>query len=383
MKILNLHTSPNGIFSKQNTPNGGLEKVIYDLHMLMETNGVDIISVCSPTDWCSSLENFKPINPSTSEVWRKNWKMFVSSLYALIENETPDLIIVHGTNKLLRIFNTWKMPVLFVDHQSEASINLLYHKDFYSKLVTENRKYGGKIFGVSAKSNMKKEKEIAKQKIASDFLFDGFIKFQYITDELERYSVSTHNGKAVTIGNAENIKNPHRIEQLRKKGLITDYNLITKLREDPKEKDLKYWEDNIHSKEEVLKRTLFNIDRKQTLDVLNESMLYVSTCAVESAGISTFEAVSMGVPTILWGKEDMHSSEMFAPLGKGWVWEYQTSEDIGKFIEYSKTADRKKIMDYVHKVNNKSSVFDDMIVKMQLVVDAKIPQETNPLYTFL
>ena len=90
MKILNLHTCPNGLFSKFKNPNGGLEKVVYDFHILMQEFGVDIISVCSPSDWCVEVSGFIPINPNSSVEWSNNWKPYCNALYTMIERERPD-----------------------------------------------------------------------------------------------------------------------------------------------------------------------------------------------------------------------------------------------------------------------------------------------------
>jgi hypothetical protein len=380
MKILNLHTCPNGLFSKYKNPNGGLEKVVYDLHLLMREFGVDITSVCSPTDWCSNEAGFKPINPASD--WRSNWKQYCSSLYALIESDKPDVIIVHGTNKLLKVFNDWEMPVLFIDHQGHGSINLLYHLDFYTKIVPKNRSFGGKIFGVSDLSNILKEEEISKQKIDHNFKFDGYLKFQYITSELELYRVSEHDFKAVTIGNPEGYKQPHKIDYLRKKKYVSDYTLITQKPENPKNKIIKYWDKNIASNEEILTRTKCNISRKDTFDILNTSMLYASTSPYESAGITTFEAFSMGVPAVLWANKERHASVMFAPEGRGWVWEYVTTDNLVDFIEYTKTANRYKIREYTYEVNNKKIVFDELILKLENYVSLKSKTKSTTLEDF-
>lgn len=365
MKILNLHTCPNGLFSKFKNPNGGLEKVVYDFHILMQEFGVDIISVCSPSDWCVEVSGFIPINPNSSVEWSNNWKPYCNALYTMIERERPDVIIVHGTNKLLKVFNGWNIPVLFIDHQGHGSINLLYHLDFYTKIVPENRSYGGKIFGVSDLSNILKEEEISKQKIDNNFKFDGFLKFQYITEELEKYSTHKHNSKAVTIGNPEGYKQPHKIDFLRKKGFVENYTLITQKPENPKDKIVKYWDRYIASSEEILSRTKCNISRTDTFDILNQSMVYASTSPFESAGITTFESFSMGVPAILWANKEKHASVMFAPEGRGWVWEYITSDSLPDFVGYTTVADRNKIRDYTYEVNKKEIVFNDILDKLE------------------
>lgn len=378
MKILNLHTCPNGLFSPEKNPRGGLEKVVFDLHVLLQGQGIDIISVCSPSDWCASTPGFYPINLFGREVWRSKWKDYKATLQNFIQKEKPDVIIVHGTNKLLRVFNEWEMPVIFIDHQGHGSINLLYHLDFYTKIVPENRKYGGIIVGVSEVSNRMKEEEIKLQKIQDNFLFDDYFIFQYITDELKSYSVSNHNKKAITIGLSEGYKAPHKIDLLRRKKWVQDYNLITLRPENAKDKIQKYWEKNIECKPEILSRTRVNVPRNETMRMLNEAMVYASTCNFESAGITTFEALSMGVPAIIWDDNGRHASTMFAPEGRGWAWQFISDDNIQSFVDYLPNARREDIKNYVFSVNNPDVVAKSLIYKISKFLETtKINYNTS------
>jgi glycosyltransferase involved in cell wall biosynthesis len=366
MKILNLHTCPNGLFSPEKNPRGGLEKVVFDLHILMQRQNVDIISVCSPSDWCSSLPGFYPINLYGSDTWRAKWKEYKTVLYEFILEHKPDVIIVHGTNKLLKVFNEWEIPVVFVDHQGHGSINLLYHLDFYTKVVPENRALGGIIVGVSEVSNTMKEQEIKLQKIQDNFLFDDYLVFQYITDELRGYPVSPHNQKAITIGLSESYKSPHKIDIFRRKKWVDDYDLITLRPDNAKDKIKNYWEKNIESKPEILSRTRVNVDRIKTMQMLNQAMVYASTCKFESAGITTFEALSMGVPAIIWDDDGRHSSTMFAPEGRGWAWEFISSNNIEEFIFNLPNVRRKDIREHTFFVNNPEVVAKSLIYKLEM-----------------
>lgn len=52
MKVLNLHTAPFGLYSGTR-PNGGLEKVVIDLHNLLRLFGDECFTVCSNNDYCA------------------------------------------------------------------------------------------------------------------------------------------------------------------------------------------------------------------------------------------------------------------------------------------------------------------------------------------
>lgn len=383
MKILNLHTCPNGLFSPEKNPRGGLEKVVFDLHVLLQKQDVEIISVCSPDDWCASVPGFYPINLFGRETWRAKWKEYKVTLYDFIQKQKPDVIIVHGTNKLLRVFNEWEIPVIFIDHQGHGSINLLYHLDFYTKIVPANRKLGGIIVGVSDVSNQMKEEEIKAQKIQDNFKFDDYFIFQYITDELRSYPVSPHNKKAITIGLSEGYKSPHRIDTLRKKKWVEDYDLITLRPENAKDKIKNYWEKNIESKPDVLSRTRVNVPREKTMQMLNQAMVYASTCNFESAGITTFEALCMGVPAIIWDDNSRHASTMFAPDGRGWAWQFISDDNIKDFVDYLPNARREDIKNYAFSVNNPDVVAESLIYKIgKFLEKSKINYSTTDLTSF-
>lgn len=383
MKILNLHTCPNGLFSPEKNPRGGLEKVVFDLHVLLQRQNIDIISVCSPDDWCASMPGFYPINLFGRETWRAKWKEYKVALYDFIQKQKPDVIIVHGTNKLLRVFNEWEIPVIFIDHQGHGSINLLYHLDFYTKIVPANRKLGGIIVGVSDVSNQMKEEEIKAQKIQDNFKFDDYFIFQYITDELRSYPVSSHNKKAITIGLSEGYKSPHRIDMLRKKKWVEDYDLITLRPENAKDKIKNYWEKNIESKPEVLSRTRVNVPREKTMQMLNQAMVYASTCNFESAGITTFEALCMGVPAIIWDDKGRHASTMFAPDGRGWAWQFISDDNIKDFVDYLPNTRREDIKNYAFSVNNRDVVAESLIYKIgKFLEKSKINYSTTDLTSF-
>lgn len=361
MKILNLHTCPNGLFTSERNSRGGLEKVVYDLHTLMLENGVEIHSVCSPNDISSmkQTKNFHPINYSETSEWRgKNWELYKSKLWNLIEQIEPTMVIVHGTNKLLKVFNEWKLPVMFIDHQGHGSINKLYHYDFYNKVVPENRIYGGLIFGVSEISTKIKEDEIKKQKISDNFQFDGDIIFQYVTDELASYK--TYNNPShtpITIGIPEPYKQIHKIESVRKKGIINDYTIITIKPDKPKQKIIDYLEKNIENNPEINKRILYNITREETMKRLSCSSLYVSTSPYESAGITAFEAMSFGVPVLFAFKNGSFASTMYNLTGEGYSWHKIDSSTIQR-LPY---IDREYIKDSVRNRFSKKNVFEDMI----------------------
>ena len=153
---------------------------------------------------------------------------------------------------------------------------------------------------------------------------------------------------------------------MRKQKLVDDYILITQKPENPKEKIIKYWESYIQNNEEILKRTKCNISRKETMDLLNCSMIYASTSPNESAGITTFESFSMGVPALLWDVSERHASVMFSPNGRGIVWEYFSCKDqVKQFVEYAKTADRNLIREITFKENSKEKTFNELYEKLK------------------
>lgn len=378
MKVLNLHTCPNGLFTGSR-PNGGLEMVVLDLHSLLRSVSVDCRTICSMTDYCAGWMRHLPINPNTADDWKKEWAVWSAKILRMIEDEKPDVIMVHGSGKLLRMLNKHGHPVFYVDHQGYPSVNKLYHEDYYTNTYERNRDLGGVFYGVGVNGNEQKELKIREQGISDTFKFDGAMIFQYVSDELlSRDYIPEHNHKAITIGRAENDKAPHKIDQLRRKKVINDYTLITMLPGN-KKKQVEYWTKNIECRPEILQRTLVGLSRGETLDRLQQSMVYASTMSGEWTGISTFEAGCLGVPFIMW--EPPHGKESPADPRYKYryeFWTYHNDENLAGFVQHAGDyLVRKRLQEFMRDTYSKNKIANAMVRQLAAYVEQKKPVKSG------
>lgn len=380
MKILNLHTAPAGLFSPVGNPTGGLEKVVIDLHNLFREFGHDIQTICRPEDAKNLGVGSLVVCDCGADIRGNRWNAFVDHLVSIANEIKPDVILIHGTNKLLNGFNKHNIPVLFVDHQPYNSINLMYHEGFFGKSVPLNRGFGGVCVGVSEISNIDKEHAVVKQKICEYFKFDGVLRFQYITDELKSVAFqSKGNGKGITIGIPDPIKRIHAINKVRKLGVFDDYTIITQLNKIPKPKFLEYLEKNVYNKPEIKSRVLVNVSREQTLNTLAESMVYYSTCPSESSGITAFEALSLGVPVIFADNKYVsgkHASTEHLPGGEGWAWCYESKITPDFISLLTKEENRERVRKAMFELNSKERVLNELLAKFKSFAPEYIYEET-------
>ena len=330
MKVLNVHSSPFGIFSKTGSYMGGLEKVVFDTHNLLKST-FELKSFCSVSDNLEG-DGWMPILPSEGlGYWVKNRKQLYRDITLAIKAEAPDVIINHGSEKILKLSNLLGIPSLFIDHRANQ-LHKLYHEGFFTNLGFKTQELGGKVYTVSEFSKNCKELEIRKL-WNSDFKFDGWVNFQYV-ESIEPL-IDIPNKKCITIGRPENNKSPHRIETLRKKFGI-EYDLVTSLPDNPKTDTEKYFTTKLQSNQNIVNRMSLNVSRENTLELLKNSSLYYSTSPIESAGITAFESLSYGIPVLLHSPSGKHASTMYIPDGKGVAWEYFTTKNMDevKFFIY-------------------------------------------------
>jgi hypothetical protein len=376
MKILNLHICKNGLMNGS-LPNGGMERAILDLHYLLKDHS-EIKTVCSSNE--NLGEGFLPINFNNSTEWRSriNWSAYCATIKQEIADFVPDLIILHGANRLLKVMNDWGIPVLFYDHQQSISINKMYHESFYPDIVDKNRELGGLIYSVSKYSCKTKAKAIVDQKIMDSFEFDGWTQLQYVTEELQAVQFNEiPSEKGITIGRSDADKNPQKIEVLRKKGLISDYYLLTMFPFEVRDKTVDFFNEKIKNNVEIFKRTHLDLNRKDTLELLAKSKVYVSTSPTESAGITAIEAFSLGIPVIFITTEEDHASTMFLPTGKGKFWIFfdgKNVDEVKNFLSECQNV-RKEIYNQTRLLNSAEIISNTILNQYGMIsANMKIPQ---------
>jgi len=308
----------NPLFNSKGVLNGGIEKVIVDTHELLQSHGFD-----------SNIIHFDTSEESTI---KKNKRL----LSKLLEY---DVVIIHNHQSIVKYLNKENKPFIFVEHWSLESINKLYYYDFFTRDY-QNAKKNGSIFLTVSQTAKDFKENFFKKKWGINFTFDGFIKFQHLSRELDSINVSEGNGKAITIARASREKQIHLIDKLPN----IDYDIISIPFKDNKS----YYDRNLKQIEEKI---LWNLDRKTTLDKLRKASVYYATCRIESAGIAPFEALCSGLPLVLNEGEFGHASRMFAPKDAWYICRSDENEKIEEFKKLS-LEQRQQISKEVREYNS-------------------------------
>lgn len=361
LKILNLHGSQRGLINRNtNAPIGGLEKTVVDLHNLLNSKGIECWTNSTKAD---SLEGFYfDINPPLGSMdWSSNkrYSIYALSIKNLIERLRFTHVIVHGANRLARELTKLGIPFLFIDHVMDKSVNKLYHENHFRDVVPKARQNGSRFYSVSNYAKINIEKRIREQNLAEGFVFDGFIKMQYVTDELRNINLAAGDGSAITIGRCDTNKNPAAAVSIAKKANIPLK--IYAMMSNSNAKEVKYYETRLKKHSDILK---LNHDRSDMLRDLASSSLYISTIPHESAGITAFESLCCGVPVLLMTNNNDHASLIFAPSNSDYIRCMSKNnldmEWIKRIIGLSE-SERRNIQKEVYEFNSGDMVVSNLV----------------------
>lgn len=302
MKVLQLIATRRGLYSPAGAPNGGLESVILNLHEAFVNAGWD-------AHYTDIAKCHAKSNPSIRyDLENDGYKTYANAIHAWIDNEKPDLVIAHGTNALLGHLTRRGIRVLFVEHSMTYSINLLSYGKLFGEIAPAARAIGSKIITVSEITVHTKREAIAE--FGMNFEFDGWCRFQFPTQEFLSRTVQPSQGYCVTVARCEKQKSIGRMLNHCEKHNM-DWRLVTYIPN--------HAGDDVFAKEIAHRdqsKVLMDIDRLQTLDVIGRGAILGSSCTHESAGVTAFEGLMLGLPLLLNetpSMEGIHASRMFLP----------------------------------------------------------------------
>jgi len=114
---------------------------------------------------------------------------------------------------------------------------------------------------------------------------------------------------AVTIGRTDLTKNPFLLHKKLQPTNLSSCVITSGNNFQHSDNQKKYWNDNLHW--EKPQYTFRGLNHKDTMKTMSEAACYVSTCSVESWGITVLEALLHGVPVIILSdKSGEHSSKI-------------------------------------------------------------------------
>tara|TARA_R110002020_G_scaffold452142_2_gene666493 strand:- start:8 stop:1087 length:1080 start_codon:yes stop_codon:yes gene_type:complete len=230
---------------------------------------------------------------------RKTKHIFFNAIY---ENK-PDLIIINDIDTYFQAPQIKKgIPTIMVMHEPLA--NDVRYLSWW-KGIQNFIDSGGHLYFVSEiqrNHHVKNIKRITGKKLSG---VQGTINSSYVSgDEVVSKKIMYDTA---TIGRTDVIKNPFLLHKK-----LADTNLSScvltndnNFQNNPNQK--KYWDDNVHWKPP--QHTLRGLNHADTLLSMSAASCYVSTCAVESWGITALEALAHGLPIILFSdKSKQHAS---------------------------------------------------------------------------
>lgn len=211
-----------------------------------------------------------------------------------VNTHKPDLIFTNHFNRTYTVgFQQFDIPVVWLNHS--PGIRSIYNVESV-KAKAEFAANGGSIYFVS-KDQHAKLNRISKRIVGDNILnVFGYINSAFATGNEPVYPDHNKQFDAVTVGRTDPTKNPFFLHNKLKDSSLTSC-VLTSSPLFQSEAQQKYNDANLHWKEP---RSVFRgLDHEATMLMLSAGKVYVSTCPVESWGITALEALTRGLPLVL------------------------------------------------------------------------------------
>lgn len=255
-------------------------------------------------------QNFDNVIPIYFTDEDRKKRRVTSLISAAVDHHQPDVIIVNYDNDpiTVNLQAVVNVPILWISHTGAGGISKLGHVKSMQKFLSKN----GTIAMVSehqwrGMDKLSRRVENKPLKINGGFINSAF--------SLGNEVVSETDYNAVTVGRTDKTKNPFWVhKKLQNSGLhnvvLTSY-ISELLYGDHKT----YYEENLHWKapNEVIR----GLNYSDTMKKLSQASCYISTCPVETWGITALEALAHGLPTILvTNSTESHASECIPAINR-------------------------------------------------------------------
>ena len=345
-----LHTN-----SKGKVVPGGEEKFCYDI-----------------------FDNFDGVIPLeiTNEIKEKRQTKRV--IQDAITKHNPDMILLNNPVRWGRMMLSFQIPLICIVHEQLARDPRMIEFGNILKDLNDN---GTHMYFVS-EHQYNYHKAMAKRIRNVDFgSIKGYVNPSYLPNNTPFNEESIWD--VSTVGRNEPIKDPFVIKKKLKKS-----NLVSLVMTN----DATYKNDTFNNyvkNNQHWDNVIRGADYKQVIENISKTKVFVSTCPIESFGITAMEALGCGVPIILFtNKSNNHASETIAVSSSHYLKMKKTCS-TETFIEgintlYSKTKQmRKDIREQTiekHSFSNWKKRIEEIINKR---FDDKIERKKRPTLTAL
>jgi glycosyltransferase involved in cell wall biosynthesis len=246
------------------------------------------------------------------------------------------------------------------------------------KAMVEFVNNGGLIYFVSDTQHTKINK-IAKRTLDVEIPCAGFINPAFVNGT----ECPTDGGfTCITVGRTDTTKNPFFVHKKLKSTNISRC-VITNNPISSGDAQIKYTE--VNSKWEDPNFTFRGLNHKDTMDILSASKVYISTCPVESWGITALEALSRGLPCVLvTDTTGTHSSQIIADKDSDYICVSngcKTEELVGAIAKLSKLTmeDRLDLSNRTKLKHSKSNFISGVTNMLNSALNNTKKMEVNSL----
>lgn len=234
----------------------------------------------------------------------RKMRRVTTKIAAAVNHYRPDVIIVNYDNDPLtvRLQSSVKTPILWISHTAAGGISKIGHVQSMNKFL-ENC---GTLAMVSDHQYQGMDKLSLRINGKTLDLNGGFINSAFSKGDEKVSSDIMYD--AVTVGRTDKTKNPFWLHKKVQNSNIHSLVLTNHVPELLYGEHKEYYEENNHWK--YPNETIRGLSHKETMETMSKSGCYVSTCPVETWGITGLEALAHGLPTILvTNSTNTHASE--------------------------------------------------------------------------
>lgn len=280
------------------------------------------------------FENIEGIIPVefTEEDQRK--RLVTEKIIRAVKQNNADMVLNNYDNRTLtdNLQKHLSIPVAWICHNLGTSISKVALVQIMPDFVAN----GGSIFMVTRYQH-KTWSSLSRRINGADIdiTISGYINSSCCTGSEVLSKSKDHD--IIVVSRYDRGKDPFsvnwKIDKLKKKTGIQPMNSTIVTSKYRIEKNKEYMEKNAHWETEPEYKILWNLDHSDVLDNIAKSKVLVSTLPEESFGITTLEALSHGVPVILFCKPDLTHASCEIPANEEHIVRIRKSCSPEEFLE--------------------------------------------------
>ena len=320
---------------------GGTEKVAMEIHESLLHYGYESYIVdCKESPYHKEVDNvIQAYGPKSKTAQINNDLSQLAKQF--------DIVINHNSYSLPKYLNRLGIGYTHIDHLPLTLIvkNKLFYGGFYNEVWSEAKEIGSRFITVSEYALQHKNNFDGR--LNPEFQLDGWMQFQYLTEELNSIKVREGGGYGFYLSRCSPERKMNDCEKM-----TGDFKIVST--GDPSSAD--------KFAKKVKDKIIWNISREETMSMLANASYFFNPFQQESAGISCFEALCSGVPVVLSERAGKHASKMFAPEG---AWYVCSSEDTDRIEQYKNLtlAERQMISDEVRSFNPNRAQYTEKVFR--------------------